>query len=245
MAGADDFLIIENPNLGYRIKYLLKTFQYNKQAQVTAYDGEVVFEEMQGSKSQKEHWAKNRLHVYNGSVMHYLRSVFANTTQQEGFITRQLYKQGDKVLVNISPIKVDSLVTKAGLNFVSLKLTGLQITYNPQKAAQILKQPQSINQGLTLVADSALMQRAWEQGEIDDALNEAGQTGRLILTHSPTQSENPTYRTDLLPYVKAITIDAHGRVFSGYFLSFLLKGDWTYLRVGDQLPFEYIPPAAP
>lgn len=139
-AQADDFLIIENKRLGYHIKYLLKTFEHNPEGQGvydavfavqhktpghTAYSGEVIFEELPGTDAQKQEWAKNRLDTYNGSLMHFLRSVFTGTWLKEGFLT------------NI-PVQVDSLPATAAKSFVSYKQKDLYVTYAPQKVIEFL-----------------------------------------------------------------------------------------------------------
>jgi ribosome-associated protein YbcJ (S4-like RNA binding protein) len=52
-AYSNDFLIIENGMLGYRIKYLLRSFQYNSGSDATFYDGESIFENIEGTPEQK------------------------------------------------------------------------------------------------------------------------------------------------------------------------------------------------
>jgi hypothetical protein len=244
LADADDFLIIENPRLGYRIKYLLKTFQYNQAEMVTAYDGDVVFEELEGSKSQKRDWTANRLRAYNGSVMHYMRSVYTNTSLQEGFITHQIYKEGDQPFIDKRPVDFDTLATKIDSNFIALKFDKLHVEYDRDKAAKLLKQGKNPNQVLTLAVDSALIPKQLTQDDIDAEVEELTRTGGSItISYNPMLAENPKYKTDLLSYVKRIVIDARGRITSSYFLSFMIRGDWNYFRVADQLPFEYQPPA--
>ena len=70
-ADVDDLLTIENKQLGYRVKYLLKAFEYNSKTTVTYYEGDSNFEDLDGTDEQKQIWAKNRLAAYNGSLMHF------------------------------------------------------------------------------------------------------------------------------------------------------------------------------
>jgi hypothetical protein len=206
-ADADDFLIIENKKLGYRIKYLLKTFEHSALAH-TAYNGDVVFEELPGTDDQKRQWAKNRLETYKGSMMHFLRSVFTNTTEQEGFVAYKMVSFSD---YDTRPVKFDSLVTAIDTSFISLKFKGLYIAYQ---------------------LDTAATQKAFK----------AWSKRRGDVTANPADAVHAKYKSQLFPHLKEIIIDASGSVFSGYSLSFLIRGDWTYKRVGDQLPFEYQPP---
>src|SRR5579863_5804171 len=57
-ASSDDFLIIENKALGYRIKYLLADFSCDNAIGNIKYSGSVLFENMKGSAAQERAWAK-------------------------------------------------------------------------------------------------------------------------------------------------------------------------------------------
>ncbi|MDB5003597.1 MAG: hypothetical protein JWQ34_1822 [Mucilaginibacter sp.] len=145
LADADRFLIIENKFLGYRIKYMLKYFEYNAINNATIYDGDTNFEELPGTAGMKKRWAKNREEAYRGSLMHFLRSVYTKTTLQEGFIVNTLYKftyknkhdDGPTLSVDARPIKFDSLITVIDSSFISLKFSPIYVTYNPKKAVDI------------------------------------------------------------------------------------------------------------
>jgi hypothetical protein len=146
LAEADDFLIIENKRLGYRIHYQLKDFVHSATEGSTLYHGEYSFEELNGTDDQKKEWAKHRLETYQGSLMHFLRSVFQKNTLENGFIVRPLYGYGTerinpdiedpyKVIIKDRPVMFDSLLTPMGTSFMSLKFNQLYVVYDPQKAA--------------------------------------------------------------------------------------------------------------
>ncbi len=146
LAEADYFLILENKRLGYRIHYQLKDFGYNAAEGTTLYHGEYSFEELNGTDDQKKEWAKHRLETYQGSFMHFLRSVFQKNTLENGFIVRPLYGYGTerinpdiedpyKVIIKDRPVQFDSLLTPVGTGFMSFKFNQLYIVYDPQKAA--------------------------------------------------------------------------------------------------------------
>jgi hypothetical protein len=87
-ASSFDFLKIENKALGYRLKYQIKDFIYStnsKMRQTLQYQGFVLFEEMEGTVGQKKRWKKRREEVYDGSEMHFLRSLASNRMNGEGF----------------------------------------------------------------------------------------------------------------------------------------------------------------
>jgi hypothetical protein len=88
-----DFLEIENKYLGYKIKYLLKSFSKNEATGLLYFEGSSLFEPMQGSLSQRRRWQKRRKETYIGSSMHFLRSVIADTMKYEGFTVQRLIRR--------------------------------------------------------------------------------------------------------------------------------------------------------
>lgn len=210
IADADDFLIIENRRLGYRIKYLLKYFSYNTNLGHTGYDGDASFEEMDGTPDAKTAWAQNRLETYKGSMMHFLRAVYMNTVLREGFLTYKLFRDTtrktrlgeDVTVVGIDkrPVKFDTLVNVIDTSFVSFRFNHLYATYDPVGAA-------------TVRAKRDLpMKKVF-------VLTDQGSTVKL--------------------YLKEAIIDRRGS-YADY-RTFLIKGDWSRRRIGDQLPVEYQP----
>ncbi|MBF6609031.1 MAG: carboxypeptidase-like regulatory domain-containing protein [Flavobacterium sp.] len=85
-ATCDVPLIIENPNLNYRITFLLSYFTYRQSSRLSSYLGYPSFEELKPleGKAQKR-VDNNREKAYYGSAMHFFRSVYTNTTQEEKF----------------------------------------------------------------------------------------------------------------------------------------------------------------
>ncbi|WP_186292737.1 carboxypeptidase-like regulatory domain-containing protein [Mucilaginibacter corticis] len=145
LADADDFLIIENKRLGYRLRYQLEDFGYNSVEDIALYHGECTFEDLDGTDEQKKEWAKNRLDTYKGSFTHFLRSVYSNKVLENGFIARPLYGYGservnpdiedrDKLVINDTQVKFDSLVASIDTSFKSFKFKQLYVLYDPQKA---------------------------------------------------------------------------------------------------------------
>lgn len=209
LADAEDFLIIENPRLGYRIKYLLKDFGYNTKTQLTLYSGETSFEPLKGTSKMQATWEKNRLEAYQGSFMHFLRSVYQNTVLQNGFIINSVYNTYLKqdmitplLLIDDRPVKFDTLVNVIDTSFISLKFKTLMFTYDPRKAR------------------SAKTSMAYP-----------------IMKEIKIVSKTTTINL----YANEAVIDRRGAHRD--FRDFLIEGYLAKNRVGDQLPFEYQPPA--
>ncbi len=80
----EDLIIINNA-LGYKIKYQLDSFSYEYGTDISTYSGYPFFEELEGTPEQKESWKQNRIKAYNGSRLHFVRSWYDSTLQDEGF----------------------------------------------------------------------------------------------------------------------------------------------------------------
>ncbi|HWZ36613.1 MAG TPA: carboxypeptidase-like regulatory domain-containing protein [Mucilaginibacter sp.] len=211
LADADDFLIIENPNLGYRIKYLLKNFGYNAKTDVTLYDGETNFEPMKGTDKMQKEWDKNRLKAYQGSFMHFLRSVYQNRALEEGFkihsintITRNDRMGTADIEYDARTVWFDTLVQAIDTSFAAFKFKKLLFIYYPRKAL------------------SAKNDMAYPKPILKVRVVRPSMT--IISLHA-----------------NEAIIDKRGAHRD--FRDFLIEGNLARYRVGDQLPFEYQPPA--
>ncbi len=88
-------LIIQNNALGYKITYWLESFEHNFNTRILSYSGLTYYEDLirpNKRKAQAARWILNRESAYEGSVMHFIRSVHAGTFASSGFIVRRLDK---------------------------------------------------------------------------------------------------------------------------------------------------------
>ena len=139
-ANTADFLIIENRSLGYKIKYLLRNFQYDSGADATFYDGESIFEDMEGTDDQKLLWKANRRKAYEGSMMHYLRALYANKTQEEGFLTYAILNFEMPLIIAPNPVFAEQLISRTDSNFIGFKYKNrLYTVFDKKKAASYQK----------------------------------------------------------------------------------------------------------
>ncbi len=124
-----DFFEIENKALGYKIKYMLIDFTFNRKDGSFYFEGNSSFEEMKGSKSQMKRWKANRLSAYQGSSMHFLRSVIGNTFANEGFKVMRLIRKPNPEYTGIGPKYTQTLVNKPLEAQDFVKLTNVKGTY--------------------------------------------------------------------------------------------------------------------
>jgi hypothetical protein len=87
-------LVIINKSLGYKINYDMVHFEINKNL-VTRL-GYSRFENLSGTKRKRKEWQRNRTKAYKGSLLHFIKSIFNNSSKEEGFVINpilRLYKR--------------------------------------------------------------------------------------------------------------------------------------------------------
>jgi len=112
---ASEPLVIENAALGYILQYKLESFSIDFNTHVVAYSGYPYFLEMTTTKEgRRRRWEARREKAYAGSVMHFMRSLYADSLQQEKFIVKQRAKlpNAEKRRVR-SLFRPDSLLSDA------------------------------------------------------------------------------------------------------------------------------------
>jgi len=107
-ADADEFLVVENKALGYRVKFLLNDFNIDHISNIVSREWKQVFEELPGNEAQKKKWHEKREAAYYGSAMHFLRSLYADKLADEGFQIYHLRR-------SINPMRPDDQVIRQKL----------------------------------------------------------------------------------------------------------------------------------
>ena len=107
-AEAAEPLVIENPVLGYRLRYFLKEFDSGGGR--IRYDGEPLFEEMEPESAEQERaWAAARRAAFYGSFHHFLLALLDGRPREEGFRAlhqRELQPSGGSPGFRIRPHKI-------------------------------------------------------------------------------------------------------------------------------------------
>jgi len=83
---ATEPLQIQNRALGYNIRYELDSFVHFFKTEMNSYRGKTLFLPMEGDSLQQLTWQKARNEAYLGSRLHFLRSYYDSTLEQEGFV---------------------------------------------------------------------------------------------------------------------------------------------------------------
>jgi hypothetical protein len=90
---ADEPLIIENRELGYKITYQLENFSYDFGKHTLFFLGYTLFEDMAKDKDKiPKRFLRERGNAYKGSMVHFMRSLYTNRLAEEGFEVRRMVR---------------------------------------------------------------------------------------------------------------------------------------------------------
>ncbi|PQA92599.1 hypothetical protein B0A69_14110 [Chryseobacterium shigense] len=85
---APNTLIIENKNLGYEIQYNLISYSLDLNKNSVNYTGTSFFRETKNTDKTK----LNRMNAYDGSMLHFFRSIYENKIPQDKFVVNHVVK---------------------------------------------------------------------------------------------------------------------------------------------------------
>lgn len=117
-AYATEPLRIENNALGFDLTYSLTQFEHNYKTRIFFYQGYPLFSERKPKNNrQYQKWLANRADTYKGSLMHFMRSVFRNKINEDGFEIKRIIRQkapSATIRLNGEPLmeEVDVLINK-------------------------------------------------------------------------------------------------------------------------------------
>ena len=81
-----------NHDTGYKIFYTLRNFYHDYNDNSTTFSGNALFEELKPRNSREQNqWEKNRTEAYNVSRNKFLRALYHDKLQEEGFLLNYLY----------------------------------------------------------------------------------------------------------------------------------------------------------
>ena len=145
-ASANETLLIENPALGYRIKYDLDKFIFDTAAHTTFFQGHCLFEDMfKDSKKITKRLIKNRKEAYQGSMMHFMRSLYNKKLVEEGFEVHKAAMNKKGFLVTSQALLTSDSIVFAGPDSSRLLYfkSFLSIMYKNAKADNNYVNPES------------------------------------------------------------------------------------------------------
>ena len=243
-SSSGEYLIIENPDLGYRIKYKLADFAYRDTiAPMVKYSGHVRFEQMDGKPADMRRWEKARYEAYKNSAMHFYRALLADRLDEEGF-------KAEQYIVFQNPYRPADSIIKKKIEHYKFLLTkdDTPVRDTLKYWERELKQPLIFRELRTYSLEQQDLLRATNQpglfalGCDTDKLfiiyNDKGHFDNFKLDHvaNPKNTE-----CTLISFNSAFGfIDRNGVLANPYDVSYM--GVWANERVADLLPVDYNPP---
>ena len=238
---ATDQIQIENPALGYKISYLLVGFEYHTRDGYVSYLGYPRYELMTGNARQQRRWERNRLTAYHGSTMHFVRALYQQRLEEEGFNLRRLIRTpnpdrpSDEELANARA----ELRARGGYGQVPdddpIKET-LAKNNLPRNIEQL--DTAKVPYQKYLSVDSSGIKMAFEGYFQVVYTGEKEELGYLRAIFGAAQ--RPTYQTSILSLqTDFVRLDELGEFNPP--LGVFVEGYWGWEKVGYSLPFDYRP----
>lgn len=247
----DEFLIVENKALGYRIKYMLDYFEYNSRTRIIYYSGKPFFEELKASNAKKKKFIESRETAYYGSTQHFFKSLYKGTTKDEGFIINKMVKvpnpnrfKENIITENIARLKTPpdkiGIRKNAMINDTSqlafwIKQRDMPKFIDQLNRAEVLTDTllHYYNKDLKyLKYDNALCVMYTKERETDAYDNSGSYIYRPL--------DIPNYQISLARLTQGpVRFYENGGIFDAR--SLLYEGFWAYEKVADMVPMDYIP----
>jgi len=246
---ANDFLIIENRALGYKIRYLLEYFEHNYNSNQIIYLGHSTYEDMKGSASTRKKWRARREIAYLGSNEHFFRALYNNRTKEEGFIIHKRIRIENSARPSDSVIQ-SNIRREMGKN--SKSATG--VITNPSDSLkywlEMKKKPKyfhTIDQRHvnvdTLVKDAeygyksinfkdALYVINTREKETDEYTNFSG----LYVARPPSIKNHQISVVNIVS--GPVLFSRNGNFYNPR--SVLQEGIWAYEKMADTVPLDYV-----
>jgi hypothetical protein len=217
VAYTEKALVIENPELGYTIHFDLLEFYYNKATTGAYFYGYTRFVDWGKDEKTKKKWVRKRKQAYEGSTVHFFRSLVNQQLAKEGFTIYQLTNGQQKKKDTIT-IKADSPKNNPGLQMATKAIEDSMIRIYPDSVYKIYEL--RVNDGW----------RIFYEKNTDLKLE--------ITRKMPVIGQPPTGTVSGLRLrEEPVLINARGIILTPIRLFY--DGIWGYERLANMLPEDY------
>ncbi|HAI84632.1 MAG TPA: hypothetical protein DCL43_13285, partial [Chitinophagaceae bacterium] len=237
-------IIIKNNYLGYTLQYDLVTFEYtfsNKSLLVAGYP---LFIPMEGNEAKQRKWERHRKEAYEGSTMHFMRSIYRNKLAQDGFQIRVLQRFENTERTRVA-LRTQSLYNNNDWVEQSTQ-KGTQAYDSAKYYTDILKQPKvnSVLSQQPITPDSiAYAIDSTTLGVFFNHYIEVRYNKKETTTYAQLEGHEPyPFRRSNITLVKPdeLVVLSSGMHFEG--TNLLRDGYWAYSeKIAYMLPFDYWP----
>ena len=136
IAYSDKELEIENPDLGYTIYFELLDFYHNKKTLGSYFFGYTRFVDWGKDEQTKKKWIRKRSQAYDGSTVHFFRSLVNKKLEKEGFTVYQLISP-QKEKRDTASLKVVTRQSTSGMKMAARAIEDSMISIYPDSVYRI------------------------------------------------------------------------------------------------------------
>ncbi len=217
-------LIIVNKALGYNLEYRLEGFTCDYSTNIISFFGYPLFHEMTADDPDRKHrWEKAREFAYLGSMMHFMRSLYAGNLHDEGFIIEHLIQ-----VPNIEKERVRAIYNPNITKTDSIPIDTLHHYWDVMRQPDSFIQKTKTYDNLTSINPDQT-HSLFFPGDFTVIYG----NGHLGIAYTESAME--------LMYPTPVEIEENGLYFPPGTL--LAKGNWARTeKIANLLPQDYIPP---
>ena len=248
-AEVKEALKIEHKGLGFLITYDLVDFSLGREQLI--YLGYTKYENLSGGKRKQKRWKQNRLKAFNGSRMHFVRSLRNQNLKEEGFLVNQFKRVLNAERLSEEVIKKARQLIRLNRGSITFggKLTNpktpLDSAMSTLKKARLPKYRDFLYKQNVPYSDMILIFEENILIQFKDYLS-------IIYTKEPEEKNYMQNRylnrrkalnvqtSSITMLTKTAILDPSGDIRNP--LDIFSEGYWSYEQFADLLPLDYNPP---
>ena len=240
-ATTPNFVQIENKALGYRIKYYGLHFDYNTESEAVSFDGQTVFEEMKPKdEQQRRQWAANRVAAYNGSLTHFLKSVYDNRVTEENFLAQQV-----RLVLPLRAVRGEQALKQKKGAFTAADQDSMRVWSELPPIAQLTPAARPIDSLRRVAEDGRTFLRFTNELHVVFFGEAPDPAYRMPMSPiGPISAKSPSKRqvSRLTLLAPETEIRPNGTLVNP--LDVVSGEYWGFQKIGEFLPLDYAPPVA-
>lgn len=232
---APNTLIIENKNLGYEIQYNLISYSSDFKTNLVNYTGTSFFKETKGTEKIK----LNRMNAYDGSMLHFFRSIYNNTIPADKFVVNHVVKVPNPKYPTEEELKTlenfrQMMVKSSGMTKIPENISDISQRKNSQT-------PYSLAIVKTLIPDSAYVER--KDGKVLFNFKDMLQVNYQKYFYDMkgkelVKSQFPVQLSSFLhPEGETFEVSKEGNISNPDLL--INEGDFSKNKIENMLPLDY------
>lgn len=249
-ARARETVLIENPNLGYTIQYVLEGFELDLESGISRFAGYPYFIEEDVPRRRQRSLQKNRERAFNGSIAHFIRSLYLGKVEEEGYELYAIERIPNPELTSEEMADMAQQELRKSLN--PLVRDSLKNIIRRKDLAQEIEQVTETRlygkdlvevsrNGLTfLTYDKPFYLIYKEEVEEVAFIKSSIDKDAQMFTSGvavETDVSNSAQRSSIRMLGNAVQLFENGSYFHPYDL--MIEGYMAWEKVGDLMPFNY------